>query len=139
MKTRDKLRLAPLFHGAGMVVPFDKEKELGYREIPETAASLKKIFKNVIEAGDDEEAKTKAMDVLQELITNVQFANDEGDPGMGLELGLNAFLYGGTGMERPISHLLELAYNLLGRGPFAKVAKAHVADRREGKPFYIDC
>ena len=30
--------------------------------------------------------------LAQELITNVQFANDEGDPGMGLELGINAFL-----------------------------------------------
>ena len=28
-------------------------------------------------------------------MTNVQFANDEGDPGMGLELGLNAFSFGG--------------------------------------------
>ena len=32
---------------------------------------------------------------VQELVTNVQFANDEGDPGMGLELGLNAFAFGG--------------------------------------------
>ena len=37
----------------------------------------------------------QALDVLQELITNVQFANDEGDPGMGLELGLDAFTFGG--------------------------------------------
>ena len=37
----------------------------------------------------------QALDVLQELVTNVQFANDEGDPGMGLELGLNAFSFGG--------------------------------------------
>ena len=33
---------------------------------------------------------------VQELVTNVQFANDEGDPGMGLELGLNAFAFGGN-------------------------------------------
>ena len=32
------------------------------------------------------------LNIFQELITNVQFANDEGDPGMGLELGLDAFL-----------------------------------------------
>ena len=35
----------------------------------------------------DEDVKNKAFDALQELVTNVQFANDEGDPGMGLELG----------------------------------------------------
>ena len=33
--------------------------------------------------------------MLQELVTNVQFANDEGDPGMGLELGIDAFCFGG--------------------------------------------
>ena len=47
-----------------MVVPYDKETQVGYREIPETTASLKKIFKNVVEA-EGEEAKNKAMDVLQ--------------------------------------------------------------------------
>jgi hypothetical protein len=47
MKARDRARQAATFHGAGMVVPFDKEKDVGYREIPETTASLKKIFKKV--------------------------------------------------------------------------------------------
>ena len=40
----------------------------------------------------DEDVKNKAFDALQELVTNVQFANDEGDPGMGLELGKLDFL-----------------------------------------------
>ena len=48
MKSRDKLKMASTFHGAGMVVPYNKETEVGYREIPETPASLKKIFKNVL-------------------------------------------------------------------------------------------
>lgn len=33
------------------------------------------------------EARARAYDVVQELVTNIQFANDEGDPGAGLELG----------------------------------------------------
>ena len=37
---------------------------MGYREIPETAASLKKIFKKVVEAESDEE-RNKALDVVQ--------------------------------------------------------------------------
>ena len=105
MKARDKLKLCPTFHGAGMVVPYNKETQVGYREIPESAASLRKIFKNVVEAESNEE-KDRAGDVLQELITNVQFANDEGDPGMGLELGLNAFCHGGEELHTPIKHLL---------------------------------
>ncbi len=71
MKARDKLKLSSTFHGAGMVVPYNKDTQVGYREIPETTASLKKILKNVVEAEGQEE-KDKAGDVLQELITNVQ-------------------------------------------------------------------
>jgi len=38
--------------------------QVGYREIPETAASLKKIFKKVVEA-ESEEERNKALDVVQ--------------------------------------------------------------------------
>ena len=74
----------------GMVVPYNKNTEVGYREIPETTTSLKKILGKIVESHKDdadEDVKNKAFDALQELVTNVQFANDEGDPGMGLELG----------------------------------------------------
>ena len=73
-----------------MVVPYNKNTEVGYREIPETTTSLKKILGKIVEShrdDADEDVKNKAFDALQELVTNVQFANDEGDPGMGLELG----------------------------------------------------
>ena len=73
-----------------MVVPYNKNTEVGYREIPETTTSLKKILGKIVESHKDdadEDVKNKAFDALQELVTNVQFANDEGDPGMGLELG----------------------------------------------------
>ena len=33
---------------------------------------------------------------MQQLVTWVQYANDEGDPGMGLELGLDLFCHGGA-------------------------------------------
>ena len=73
-----------------MIVPYNKTTQVGYREIPETNASLKKILGRIVEShreDADEDTKNKAFDALQELVTNVQFANDEGDPGMGLELG----------------------------------------------------
>ena len=47
MKAREKAKQSKTFPGAGMVVPFNKETDVGYREIPETTASLKKILKNV--------------------------------------------------------------------------------------------
>ena len=79
-----------------MVVPYNKNTEVGYREIPETTTSLKKILGKIVESHKDdadEDAKNKAFDALQELVTNVQFANDEGDPGMGLELGNLDFFF----------------------------------------------
>jgi hypothetical protein len=93
------------------------------------------MFSTIVSTADaDLETKNKAYDELQELvstcenstskcresfkplfciirnihsqITNVQFANDEGDFGMGLELGLNAFLFGGKPLESAAKVLL---------------------------------
>ena len=88
--------------------------QVGYREIPETPASLKKILKNILEA-ETEEEENRAFDVLGEIVTNVQFANDEGDPGMGMELGLDLLCYGGQRLHNTINHLLGVAYELLDR------------------------
>ena len=88
MKSRDRLKVATTFHGAGIVVPYDRKTQVGYREIPETSASLRRIIRGVVETVGGP-LQDKAMDSLQELVTNVQFANDEGDPGMGLELGID--------------------------------------------------
>lgn len=136
------------FHGAGIVVPVDKNS-VGYRELPESdgnalpytpytpytfslctliysilpvlytpynhlltynslpslfpipntvcvcvcVAGLKRICKAIVEAGDDDE-RMKAFAPLQEMMTFVQFANDECDYGMGFELGIDLFCYG---------------------------------------------
>lgn len=137
MKARDKTKVTQTFHGAGLIVPYDKETQLGYREIPESTQSLKRILRNVVQAETEDKANS-ALDVLQELITNVQFANDEGDPGMGLELGINAFLMapseeqskGGKGrLDSSIKHLMSVAYDLLNRDLYGRILIAHL-DRR---------
>lgn len=56
-------------------------------------AGLKKICKAIAEARNDEE-RVKAFGPLQEMITFVQFANDECDYGMGYELGIDLFCFG---------------------------------------------
>lgn len=61
--------------------------------IPSYPAGLKKICKAIAEARNDEE-RVKAFGPLQEMITFVQFANDECDYGMGYELGIDLFCYG---------------------------------------------
>jgi hypothetical protein len=80
-----------------------------------------------------------------------QFANDEGDPGMGLELGLDAFSYGGTvclfeihanknilfylyfmlynlgeALHGTVRHLLCVAYELLDRDAFATILQVNI-------------
>ena len=64
MKARDKTKVTQTFHGAGMIVPYNKETQVGYREIPESTASLKKILRNVVQAETQEKADS-ALDVLQ--------------------------------------------------------------------------
>lgn len=57
------------------------------------AANLKKICKAIVDAPTDDE-RLKAFAPLQEMLTFVQFANDECDYGMGYELGMDLFCYG---------------------------------------------
>ncbi|KAG7238386.1 hypothetical protein INR49_030893 [Caranx melampygus] len=127
MKQRDKKVVTKTFHGAGIVVPVDKN-DVGYRELPETDAGLKKICKAIAEAKNDEE-RVKAFGPLQEMITFVQFANDECDYGMGYELGMDLFCYGSHYFHKVIKQLLPMAYNLLKRNLFGEIVEAHLSNR----------
>ncbi|OXB70125.1 UNVERIFIED_CONTAM: hypothetical protein H355_000006 [Colinus virginianus] len=129
MKQRDKKVVTKTFHGAGLVVPVDKN-DVGYRELPETNANLKKICKAIVDAPTDDE-RLKAFAPLQEMLTYVQFANDECDYGMGYELGMDLFCYGSHYFHKTVAQLLPLAYSLLKRNLFAEVIEAHLADRRQ--------
>ncbi|XP_043237080.1 histone PARylation factor 1-like [Amphibalanus amphitrite] len=133
MKQRDKLVLGKTLQGLGVVVPYDKEHDVGYRNVPETHETLRKMMKRVVEAKTDEQ-KDAALDKLQEVIQDVQFANDEGDPGMGLEFGLDVFGYGGEALYNTVRHVLLLAYDLLNRPVSAQILRAHLANRRKGPP-----
>ncbi|XP_041041416.1 histone PARylation factor 1 isoform X2 [Carcharodon carcharias] len=127
MKQRDRKVAARTFHGAGLVVPIDKTG-VGYRELPETDGSLKKICKAIVEAPTDE-ARIKAFAPIQEIITYVQFANDECDYGMGYELGIDLFCYGSHYFHKVVQQLLPLAYKLLKRHLFAEIIEVHLANR----------
>ncbi|XP_057358154.1 histone PARylation factor 1 isoform X2 [Manis pentadactyla] len=127
MAQRDRKVVAKTFHSAGMVVPVDKN-DVGYRELPETDANLRRICRAVAEAPDDEE-RLRAFAPLQEMTTFVQFANDECDYGMGLELGVDLFCYGSHYFHKVAGQLLPLAYNLLKRNLFAEIIEDHLANR----------
>ncbi|KAK3608963.1 hypothetical protein CHS0354_026292 [Potamilus streckersoni] len=131
MKARDKKVVCKSFHAAGIVVPVD-DNGVGYREVPETDADLKKMLKKIA-ASKTESERDKNFEPLQELMTLVQFANDECDYGEGLELGINLFCYGGEVFHSSILRLLPLAYELLNRDVFSKIITAHLRNRKQGK------
>ena len=92
------------------------------------AGELKKILKRITE-GKDEKEKQQGSDDLQEIVTLVQFANDECDYGMGLELGLDLFCFGNERFHKVILQLMPLAYRLLGREEFAEIIEIHLENR----------
>ena len=94
-----------------------------------TLGELKKILKQITDDKSTGKDKEQASEYLQEQITLVQFANDECDYGMGLELALDLFCFGSERFHTAILQLLPLAYKLLGRDLFAEIAEIHVNNR----------
>ena len=101
------------------------------------SAELRKILKKIVESKTPED-HDKNYDTLTEIVTLVQFANDECDYGEGLELGIDVFCYGGEQLHGTILGLLPLAYQLLGRREYSDVITAHLADRKRGPPSAFD-
>ncbi|XP_077984873.1 histone PARylation factor 1-like [Glandiceps talaboti] len=128
MKARDKKVVTKTFHKAGIVVPV--VDDIGYRELPETDASLKAILKAIVDSSTDDE-RTMKFDDLQEIITLVQFANDECDYGEGYELGIDLFCYGSSIFHTVIENLLPLAYSLLRRDVFGEIITKHLKHRNK--------
>jgi len=77
------------------------------------------------------EQRDKHFDALTEIVTLVQFANDECDYGEGLELGIDVFCFGSAELHSTVLNLLPIAYQLLGRKEFADIITAHLADRKK--------
>lgn len=90
---------------------------------------LRKMLRKIVDSKTKEE-QNKNFDELQELITLVQFANDECDFGEGLELGLDLFSYGSKVFHPQIEMLMPLAYQFLKRNEFAQIINAHLKRRR---------
>ncbi|KAL9971852.1 hypothetical protein ACROYT_G018064 [Oculina patagonica] len=127
IKARNKKVNSKTFHKAGIVVPVDAN-EVGYRPLTVTDGELKKILKRITE-GKDEKEKEQGSEDLQEIMTLVQFANDECDYGMGLELGLDLFCFGSERFHNVILQLMPLGYRLLGRDEFAEIVEIHLEHR----------
>nr|CAG4634993.1 EOG090X0BAY [Alona affinis] len=130
LKQRKKKVVAKTFYQCGIVVPVDSKTDVGYRKIPETDSNIKKICQRILDSKTESE-KDKNSDDLQELVTYVQYANDEMDYGMGLELGLDLLAFGGEVFHPTVLHLLSVAYELLERPEYVTILKAHLACRKK--------
>ena len=86
----------------------------------------------------DQVKRDQQFEPLQEIITLVQFANDECDYGMGMELGLDLFCHGDQ-FHNTVMHLLPLAYSLLQREPFGKIIEEHLKCRTQRPLDYCSC
>lgn len=122
MRKRDKRVVAKTFHHAGIVVPYDKKTELGYRPLSESTTNLMKIMKQMDYAKNEEE-RTACLSKLHEIINWANIAIDEGDYGTGLELGINLFCFGSKYFHSMIIQLLSTVYKLLDRETFATILK----------------
>ncbi|XP_065058834.1 histone PARylation factor 1-like isoform X2 [Rhopilema esculentum] len=128
---RSKMVVAKTFHKMGLVVPLDGSG-VGYRPLNLADNALRKVLTKICKAKNEDE-KNKCYDDLHELITFVQFANDECDYGMGLELGIDLFCFGNEAFKQQVLQLLPLAYSLLGRELYAEIIEKHMQNRE--KPF----
>ncbi|KAL4709325.1 hypothetical protein ACJJTC_007057 [Scirpophaga incertulas] len=129
MKHRQADIITKTLHGAGIVVPYNKKTQLGYRNLTETDANLKKIFTRLKEATDQNE-KDKILSELQPVITYANIAVDECDFGTGLEAGIDLFCSGLKELEPSALSCLKSAYSLLNREVFSKIIEAHIKYRR---------
>lgn len=134
-KRRNKVVQAKCLHKIGIVVPYDKKTDVGYRSLPRSDREIVKLLDSISKCTDPAK-RDQMFEPVQEMVTYVQFANDECDYGMGLELGLDLFCHGGDGFHGVVSHLLPLAYNLLERPQYGRIIEKHLL-RRELSPMNV--
>ncbi|KAK2588095.1 hypothetical protein KPH14_004156 [Odynerus spinipes] len=131
MRSRERKVVARTFHKAGIVVPYNKKTQLGYRELAVMDKELQKILKDIDEAGSSEERK-KAMSKLDEIVRLATIAADECDFGTCLELAHDLFSSGSVHVEKIALQMFSIAYTHLDRLGFLEIVKAHLKDRKRG-------
>ncbi|XP_016910957.1 histone PARylation factor 1 isoform X2 [Apis cerana] len=128
MQDREKKIVTRAFHKAGIVVPYNKKTQLGYRDLAITDNELQKLLKE-IECASTPEVRKKSMSKLEEIIRLATIAADECDFGTVLELGHDLFSSGISFVQSKALNLMSLAYNLLQKPQFLKIAQVHLKNR----------
>ncbi|XP_059051365.1 histone PARylation factor 1 [Achroia grisella] len=131
IKKRWSQAVTKTLHGAGIVVPYNKKTQLGYRHLVESDANIKKYFTQ-LEAAESQNERDKILSDLQPVITYANIAVDECDFGTGLEIGIALFCSGLKILEQNALSNLTSTYTLLKRMEFIKIIQAHIKYRRTG-------
>ncbi|KAH8344093.1 hypothetical protein KR084_004274 [Drosophila pseudotakahashii] len=130
-RERNKRVVAKTFHRAGIVVPFDRKTQLGYRPLTVSDSELKKMLAMLEQKDvDNGAAKQAVLEKLQPVANAANIAVDESDFGSALELGIDMFSSGHKELHMLASSLLVPAYSMLSRPQFIAIAKAHMEQRR---------
>uniref|UniRef100_A0A7S3AWL4 Uncharacterized protein n=1 Tax=Haptolina ericina TaxID=156174 RepID=A0A7S3AWL4_9EUKA len=110
----------------GIVVPYDKRTEVGYRSLDPSGESLRKLLYRQVSAKP--EARAAPQSELDELVNWANIANDECDFGASLQLGSDLFNHSPQ-LAALTGRVLQTAYTLLGRDEYASIAAEHAASR----------
>lgn len=135
-KKRQKKIVCKTLHKLGLVVPFDRKTEVGYRELIENDATLHKKLKVFLES-DSQKVIDSAMASIQPIITAVNLATDECDFGTAIEFGLDLFCIGSKHLHNLALSFLRTGYDLVNRKEFITIIEAHLKDRRIGNNMSI--
>lgn len=87
--TRKRKVVGPTSNKMGIVVPYDKRTEVGYRSLDPSGESLRKLLYRQVSAKP--EARAAPQSELDELVNWANIANDECDFGASLQLGSDLF------------------------------------------------
>ena len=125
---RRKASIGPTSHRMGVVVPYDKKTELGYRNLDPSGPKLRKLLDELIKANDGI-AKSARQAELDGLVNWANIANDESDFGASLQLGQDLFNHD-LAFAPLAGRTLATAYTLLDRDAFAQIATMHAQSRK---------
>lgn len=124
LKARRKVSIVGTLHRLGVVVPYDKKSEVGYRPPMHTQQQLK----TMVVAWNQGKILPKQLDELNEQFQWADIANDECDFGLNLELGINLFslCYSRNDVLWHTWRILETVYSLLNRELYRHILKCHL-------------
>ncbi|XP_044763037.1 histone PARylation factor 1 [Coccinella septempunctata] len=130
MGKRNNKVLSRTFNKIGLVVPYERKTQLGYRKLAMSDKALEVLLTKIDKAGP--ENKSKFLGELQsEILTWTDIACDECDFGTGIELGWDILCHG-VDLNHTTARLLASNYRQLKWEEFAKIAEAHMGNRRRG-------